>query len=364
MLREYVTYTSLSLAMLTLGSDRCFSMKQVIQETHPKIIHVTVFIHGTILPLVSPKAIKQAIVTTVKERQPLRAFEYYWQALRSESMYGKQLISKEHGLQEVRFLRNHWVNWILTQAYKYMIERVSDHHRTDLFYTFGWQGLLSADDRLNAAKHLYDALVKERTKLMQEHPDRHISFSLVTHSHGCNVALLLPLIEGNKQKNMVIEELISFGAPVQRETRHAIESPMFKRCYHFYSKGDFIQVVDFFSTQGMSERTFPAHPEKLVQTELDINGIKPGHASLYFYGSRLHESRLAIDPFPPLIFAPWIIAWLNQQKPSSDINHLSIRKHGNWVTLASNGNPTHHPAIDWHDLVSHLDIDGYLGNQT
>ena len=71
---------------------------------------------------------------------------------------------------------------------------------------------------------------------------------VIGYSHGGNVCLYTAKVAQKAQENgLSIDELILIGMPVQSETDHLINDPMFKKIFHIYSRGDRIQKLDFFS---------------------------------------------------------------------------------------------------------------------
>ncbi len=326
------------------------------QFSERQTIKVIVFMHGTILPFPTPALIKHAAYTFMQTRDIWKTAEAYYHYLRSNSFYNKQIIN-DHGLQEIQ--QKDPVNWLLTSAYRYMHRTfLPDENQQLLFYTFGWSGYLSAQARYRAAEELYDALIKKRNELQHLHPDKIVEFSIVTHSHATNSVLKLPVIEETKNMGLYIDELISFGAPVQHETHNAINHDMFGNIYHFFSEGDFVQICDFVSTRGWSRRRFSTKNPKITQISLDVNGQKPWHASLVFHETRLFEPKLTINPLPLLIFAPWMIAWLKQNEQPA--HHLSIRKDRNFVTLFANGIDARHDEVNLESIKASMDVD-YAG---
>lgn len=138
-------------------------------------------------------------------------------------------------------------------------------------YSFGWSGKLTLIARKNASQELFDCLklldqeIFEKTGLRPE-------FILISHSHGGNVVLHLAEIEDPDEFKPIILKAILLACPVQKNTSHLIDSPLFKRIYSLHSHADMVQIADM---QGLhrkkhehkplfSERHFDTHP-KLVQ---------------------------------------------------------------------------------------------------
>lgn len=110
----------------------------------------------------------------------------------------------------------------------------------DNFYFFGWSGSLSARARKKAACQLYEYI--------KEFKNRPIT--LIGHSHGGNVALLLEEVIKEKCvkdefiKNIHIEKVILLACPVMITTQDYIKSNIFKKVISLYSTGDRTQNRD------------------------------------------------------------------------------------------------------------------------
>ena len=113
------------------------------------------------------------------------------------------------------------------------------------YYSFGWGGALDHKVRVYAAGELSRALLKLQETYRRL--GRKISLTLITHSHGGNVALLLAQVwqqlSPAQQRQLVIQRLIMLGCPVQVQTRDLAKHPIFRRVYVFYSHWDLIQVA-------------------------------------------------------------------------------------------------------------------------
>lgn len=151
------------------------------------------------------------------------------------------------------------------------------------FYAFGWSGKLCFKKRFNEAVKLHTALNELVTDYQKKYNlTPHVT--IITHSHGGNVALNLAAVE-NKNPALKLE-LIMLACPVQHETKELVKDSLFERIYSFYSPADVMQIIDpqgLYTTQTnlklhfeLSERVFPAHPT-LRQAELEINGSGVSH---------------------------------------------------------------------------------------
>jgi pimeloyl-ACP methyl ester carboxylesterase len=155
-----------------------------------------------------------------------------------------------------------------------------DHFSYDSFYFYNWPGGLSFEERKKYARDLFEKIKNHRGPL-----------TIVGHSHGCNVALYLAQIAQNVGSTLSIESLILLAAPVQLATEQYVGASLFKNIYAFYSSADIGQIVD---PQGMyeeskrvsvdrklplfSRRIFPDAP-RLKQARVLLDRQSPSHRS-------------------------------------------------------------------------------------
>ncbi len=148
------------------------------------------------------------------------------------------------------------------------------------FYIFGWNGKLNFEERKKAAQELCYELMNLHD-FYREKYDIAPRIRIITHSHGGNVALNLAKVK-EKNHDFVVSELIMLACPVQAETMHLVNDPLFKKVYSFYSESDLIQVID---PQGLyhntvpanglfSKRLFPQYPQvHQIKTKLGNRGL-------------------------------------------------------------------------------------------
>lgn len=160
------------------------------------------------------------------------------------------------------------------------------------YYSFGWQGELDFKRRETAAEELAEQLLK-LVEIYKKRGQR-IKLTVITHSHGGNVALNLAKVVANlspdQRQLLVIDRLIMLACPVQIKTRDYVHSLVFVNIYALYSKLDFIQVaapqLSEFQNQleqgeiPGSERVFPLDL-RLKQAEIKA-GWRPGIPHLEF----------------------------------------------------------------------------------
>lgn len=151
-------------------------------------------------------------------------------------------------------------------------------------HLFGWSGDLNFEGRKKEAKKLYDAL----KLLSANYKDKYgivPAITLITHSHGGNVALNLVNVK-DATNTLIIDKAILLACPVQHETKELVKDPMFKQLFSFYSTSDLLQVID---PQGLyctehnpkkhlefSDRQFPIS-KNVYQAKLRINGHGVAH---------------------------------------------------------------------------------------
>jgi hypothetical protein len=195
----------------------------------------------------------------------------------------------------------------IAKAYEIILESIKPGKEQNHFYTFGWSGLMSQSRRRMEAVRFYNAISQE----LETYTKKGIypKIRILAHSHGGNLALnlgavksaLLNLKEPEKflktikntdeqeslqemidimqslpikptnstpkgqkrfdylpeKKDLVINELILFGTPIQTETHNFAFHSLFEKVYNFYSEEDLVQDLDWVSTKkSSSEKTF------------------------------------------------------------------------------------------------------------
>lgn len=148
----------------------------------------------------------------------------------------------------------------------------------EAFYLFAWSGILSHAARVSAANDLHTSLNELACKI-----GNRLEITLITHSHGGNVALnLAPIVD---DRCYAIKALVLLAAPVQNWTEKYVDSDLFQEVYSLYSKWDLIQVGD---PQGLYEQT-PRRIRKILtqkgQEQLDLE------AQIPFFSQRKFASK-------------------------------------------------------------------------
>ncbi len=149
----------------------------------------------------------------------------------------------------------------------------------DNFYFFGWSGKLDELERERATL----CLLNNIKRLIKEHQNKHgitPKITLISHSHGGNIALFMPALISLEEEKPEIDTLILLACPVQRKTMPFIYDSMFKKMYALYSSLDMIQVLapQHPYYRPFSSKRFPKS-EKMTQASVKINGKALLHTS-------------------------------------------------------------------------------------
>ncbi|MFI5332529.1 MAG: hypothetical protein ACHQVS_00335 [Candidatus Babeliales bacterium] len=137
----------------------------------------------------------------------------------------------------------------------------------DTFYIYGWPGTLDSNERLRSAHLLYQEIQKLSAAYTKKHGQSPI-IRIITHSHGGNVALNLARAHQeytNGTHDFIIHELILLAIPVQEETAHYINDPLFTSVYSLHSHWDILQIGD---PQGWS------HIKQTLTTMVQANSFE------------------------------------------------------------------------------------------
>ncbi len=221
------------------------------------------------------------------------------------------------------------------------LQRIYNPHENNIYYTYGWSGILSAKRRFQDSLIFYEQLNQEINRLKAIY--NNLKIRIVGYSHGGNVALNLAYIQEcyHPANSLAIDELILVGTPLQRCTRQLIHSSFFKKIYSIFSCGDKIQRIDVFSPGSLvSRKRFKNRrclklPEKLTQARLRVlapRGYKncnnksycssmlpcipfylqdksPGHFDLWLFGwnKKYYHQSSPFYPLPAALFIPYII---------------------------------------------------------
>lgn len=205
------------------------------------------------------------------------------------------------------------------------------------YATFGWSGLLSQKARREAGLELYEELVAYRDSAIKKYGKAPI-IRIIAHSHGGNVALWLAECEKKLGKNLSIDLLFMYGTPMQSETAECITSPIFKKIFLGYSRGDSVQRRDIFSTfahrsfMQMSDVTDISSWVKINPgfVRADLGFIIQGddqrvtHTNMWLAGRSVPIFSF-MEPLPLFVLTPQIVAVLDQaMKKDCGCTHYKV----------------------------------------
>jgi hypothetical protein len=318
-------------------------------DAPPQELWVTIFVHGImgIAPHVNLQNIglfvRDQLIDTVYARavHRMRKNPYFYldQAMQQMGLVAidlNQALTPGNGAALCAYL------------YDCIDSEVYNNRHKNIFYTYGWSGLLSKTQRYLESEGLLLGIYQliEAYKVQGITP----KIRIIGYSHGGNVCLnMASMHEKNyPDMNIYIDELILFGMPVQLETDIYSANPLFKKIYNIYSCQDVIQKMDFFSSSRLlSNRQFTSRrvfkvPKKITQINLKISRLKkskmsrerqrklcmsglttcnrsgqkrllrdasPGHLELWFFGwtNDKYRTYFPLYPLPAAVFIPYLI---------------------------------------------------------
>ncbi|MCB9492740.1 MAG: hypothetical protein H6679_00525 [Epsilonproteobacteria bacterium] len=386
-MKKIVTYFLQAILFFTCFSCPLFNAPQgcVSMKTNAPTVWLNVFVHGTILTgleLFNKEQIEKDECIQDTLYQKVTA------ARRSDSLFFGSQTALKKGLVKITptFDMTHSHNkkyaaYPITKMYSEML-RISGNNDKQIFYTFGWDGLLSQQNRRYEAIKLYNALSKE----VSSYKNAAIRIRLLTHSHGGNVGLNLAAIKRTLEgrldekthamhkdisqlprceyehelyayrptnKNLFIDELIMLGTPIQEETECFAYDSIFGHIYHFYSRTDIIQRLDKLSSS-QSKQRFEAEHENITQVKMmfhargreedseedhgllnlaqkilnNFNPFKkppaPSHAQMWFMLLPDEEDEWNLqglfEALPIVVFTPLFIKQLKQFPDARDVD--------------------------------------------
>jgi len=314
-----------------------------------KEVWIVVFVHG--IMGIAPHINLQNIGLFVRDELVDTVYARAVNRMRKDTFFFKDQPMQDVGflpidLSEAQIIGN------AAALFAYLYDRIDAavspvvHH--NVFYTYGWSGLLSRYQRYIESEGLLLGLhqVVESYKAQGIVP----KIRLIGYSHGGNVCLQLARMHEDCYQDMdiVIDELVLVGMPVQRESDIYVASPLFKRVYNIFSHQDMIQKLDFFScNQFLSNRQFTSRrsfrvPHKVSQINIKVSRLKksrmcrekmvaltqngcatvnrsgqkrllrdasPGHIELWLFGwtSDKYRDYFPLHPLPTALFIPYLI---------------------------------------------------------
>lgn len=300
---------------------------------------VTVFIHGTILPIPSWESLK--MVYGAEKSNGASLYQQYCNALRFKGILSCQPINRQglvvidagQSVQTPASMSAATFDVIYKNWLKLPYEQFS-------YYTFGWNGRLNNKSRKHAANELYRSLLDLKNQLMKDGYNV-VDFDLYAHSHGGNVALNMGALEPDSSAGLTIKHLVLLGTPIQKDNAHCCFSPLFRFVYNFYSCGDALQIADFVSTNYYrSGRRFDDSKENKIlacnikNIECTVGDYKPRHTELFLYNLEsnfLYRSVLDINPAPLFVHIPYLMYRLDNEDLSIDVCWNCSKQHDQFM---------------------------------
>lgn len=324
----------LSILIVSMITHQCHAHK-----TH----HLTIFIHGTIIPVPHFPSLYKSL----SSNQSDNSYESYLNHLRYEPHYQMQLMGGR-GLDRVDIhhydaKKHRYSATCFDIAQKYHAMHQKNTHRTSQaysYYLFGWLGKLCADNRHQEGVRLFNCLAQKVASLKALEPDTEVEITLVAHSHGGNVALNIAQAVTQSKPPFKIKNLILLGTPLQQETALNALHSIFERIYTIYSTGDWIQKLDFFSSRDRSaHRSFHQRtkqraslgtlPNNIYDIEILIDDYKPTHSELWLTAgipSLFYRTTFPLHPQPVVTLVPLITKIVDTYKKHSTHLKINIKK--------------------------------------
>lgn len=147
-------------------------------------------------------------------------------------------IPKKKGLRPFFDLKPQGKTHALLQA---LSAASPDQFPIETIYSFGWSGDLSVTARKQAAEQLW-ATIKLLVESLKLQYGTAPPITLITHSHGGNVALHMSHVRDDS--SIQFARTILLACPVQKETSEYAQHPLFGTVYSIHSHVDMVQILD------------------------------------------------------------------------------------------------------------------------
>lgn len=343
----------LNIVALSIFAEESLSEKLVIKN--PEMF---IFVHGTIKPAEFSFSSLVKIMNDIIDNTLYSLAANY---LRKDPLFYLSQAMQEEGLKPISLTLDNTTNTARTIAllYNQQFQALGINADSILYYTFGWNGLLSDKKRYQEAEKFYKELKKELAILSEK--GIYPRITIIGYSHGANVALYLAAVRNNNQEfindTFTIEKLVMLGAPIQKETDYLVADDLFGKIYHFYSTEDNVQIADIFSSKQLfssrlfvDRKDFKVPEKKLHQVRLRLtkeiklrhkaHNIKvqheilahplvklihkdPGHAELWNFkwGAYWYRETCPINPLPVVAFVPAFLHTIDQHP---ELHYLTL----------------------------------------
>jgi hypothetical protein len=308
---------------------------------------MTIFVHGSfsLRPHLSFKNAFMMLEDKIEDSVYYRSTEIS----RRDPFFHKNQAMLELGFHKIDFKHPNKLEAarIIAQQYE-KISTLAGNPPCQEYYTYGWSGLVSNKLRYLEAELFYKKLSHRVHELKAQGYNPKVR--ILSYSHGGNLCLQMGAIHVKTPptQQFFIDEFYTFGTPIQTETDYLINSPIFKKVYNIYSKGDSIQKLDFFSFKRFfSRRRFEPRmnfeiPDKLTQIRVRVTeytprkkgdviplpkdeaklhkyfkevNYDPGHFELWFMGWTIltYREDFPLNPLPFCLFAPYIVKYIEDE---------------------------------------------------
>jgi hypothetical protein len=320
------------------------SEKQNRENISNKNVWITIFVHG-IVSLKYHLTLKNIILfkrDDIADSTYARAVEL----IRRDNYFSQFSPQQELGLKKIAM--NNEEKGSSATAFALIYDQIEEwatgNCPNNIYYTFGWSGLLSPRMRSYEAEIFYKQLSDE----LKDYWSRNIfpKVRIIGYSHGGNLSLATARYAQIEENNSYcIDELILIGVPIISETDYLVTTSYFGKIWHIYSMADRVQTLDLSSSDKYwSRRTFENRhdfkvPSNLVQIEVkakrvtknlyqqifcehktdllpcisfinnNLRTASPGHTELWSFGWSNSGVRASfpLHPIPLAGFIPWFI---------------------------------------------------------
>lgn len=225
---------------------------------------VTIFVHGIVS--IKPYLNTANIIRFLRDDISNSVYEKAVQLTRKDDFFYQYHAMQEMGLKQIDLncYEKGYASGIIARSFDAVAKSANPQMPANLYYTFGWSGLLSQRLWTLEAQIFYQDLEALVNDLRAQGKEPRIR--LVCYSHGGNFALRLALFDSC---TFHVEDLWLIGVPILPESYDLAECSFFKRIDNFYSEGDRIQRLDFFCSQILfSDRAFYPSRQRPISTRI------------------------------------------------------------------------------------------------
>lgn len=352
--------------IITLFSATLLGLNQNPASKATPEVWVNIFIHGIVRPVVNVGD----MVNIARQKIKQSRYKHVTRYMRKHNVIHRSQATQDVGLMPIKMEPNPNSNGprAMVAIFKKINQLTGNTNAKELYYTFGWSGLLSYSSRQKAANLLYNKLVRLVAQLKKEGFAPRIR--IVAFSHGGNVAIQMANFDhwSKLKSKLSIAELINLGVPVHKENDVLIRHPMFKKVYHFYSEGDIPQSLDFVSTDyTVSHRRYSARrcvtiPDKLTQIQVRFSKTierkapftpankyrtlttDPNHISMWSFGwtPSGYDKNLPIFPLPTAALTPYLVHVIKTHPQLGRNLEMDVYPHQEKITITDRKWRDHH----------------------